>query len=67
MTAASPGKVVCELTVNENHLNRAGGIHGGFTAALVDQMSAMSLMTKEHLPGVSVDLNVSYVNKKFLS
>ncbi len=59
MTAASPGKVVCELTVDENCLNRVGGIHGGFTAALVDQMSAMSLMTTEHLPGVSVDLNVS--------
>lgn len=57
----SPGKVVCELTVDESHVNRVGGVHGGFIATLVDQMSAMSLMTKEHLPGVSTDLNISYV------
>ncbi len=60
MTAASPGKVVCEFTVEEDHLNRNGDMHGGFTATLVDQVTAIAVMTKEgQLPGVSVDLNVS--------
>ena len=60
VTAASPGKVVCELTVDESHLNRVGAMHGGLTATLVDQISTLALMTEEgHLPGVSVDLNVS--------
>ena len=60
MTAASHGKVVCEVTVEKDHLNRNGGMHGGFTATLVDQITAIAVMTKEgQLPGVSVDLNVS--------
>lgn len=60
MTAASPGKVVCELAVDEAHLNRVGSMHGGLTATLVDQISTLAILSEEsHLPGVSVDLNVS--------
>ena len=62
MTAASHGNFECELTVDESHLNRVGGLHGGFTATLVDNISTAAIMTTGSRPGVSVDMNISYVN-----
>ena len=59
VTAASPGKIICEVTVEESHLNRNGNLHGGVTATLVDQISTLALMTEGRFPGVSIDLNVS--------
>lgn len=37
-----------------------GGLHGGFTATVVDNMTTCALLSKEPagLPGVSVDLHV---------
>ena len=59
VVAASPGKVTCELTLEEGHLNRAGALHGGFTAALVDDVSTLAIMAADKPPGVSVDMNVT--------
>ncbi len=60
MTAASPGKIVCEKTVEEGDLNAVGAMHGGVTASLVDQITTLSLMTVDgQLHGSTVDLNVS--------
>lgn len=51
---------MCELTVDESHLNRLGGLHGGFTATVIDQMTAVSLMARSgQLFGASTDLNIS--------
>lgn len=56
------GKCVCELKVDESHTNRAGMLHGGMTAMLVDSISTMALMTTERgMPGVSVDMSISLV------
>ncbi|XP_035285265.1 acyl-coenzyme A thioesterase 13 [Anguilla rostrata] len=61
--SASPGKVVCEMKVEEEHTNRAGTLHGGLTATLVDIISTTALMyTERGLPGVSVDMNITYMN-----
>lgn len=47
--------------VSEEHLNLGGTLHGGFTSTLIDCISTYALMTKGNgVPGVSVDLNVSY-------
>ncbi|KAM8966943.1 acyl-coenzyme A thioesterase 13 [Pelodytes ibericus] len=63
LVSATPGKVVCELTVQEEHTNRAGNLHGGFTATLVDMVSTAALMhTERGAPGVSVDMNITYMN-----
>lgn len=43
------------------HLNSGGGLHGGFTASLVDMLTTAALMSKDSHPGVSVDLKVSYL------
>lgn len=60
ITAASPGKIVCEKTIGESDLNAMGAIHGGVTASLVDQITTLSILTVEgRNPGSSVDLNVT--------
>ncbi|XP_029370313.1 acyl-coenzyme A thioesterase 13 [Echeneis naucrates] len=61
--SASPGKVVCEMRVEEEHTNRGGTLHGGLTATLVDVISTMAIMYSEAgAPGVSVDMNITYMN-----
>ncbi|KAM6959425.1 acyl-coenzyme A thioesterase 13 [Aplochiton taeniatus] len=61
--SASPGKVVCELKVEEEHTNRGGTLHGGLTATLVDVISTTAIMYSERgAPGVSVDMNITYMN-----
>ncbi|KAM9823905.1 acyl-coenzyme A thioesterase 13 [Neosynchiropus ocellatus] len=61
--AAHPGKVVCEMRVEEEHTNRGGTMHGGLTATLVDVISTLAIMNSERgAPGVSVDLNVTYMS-----
>ncbi|POI25801.1 hypothetical protein CIB84_010449 [Bambusicola thoracicus] len=60
LLSANPGKVVCELKVEEEHTNRAGTLHGGLTATLVDVVSTAALLyTERALPGVSVDMNIT--------
>ncbi|XP_070840101.1 acyl-coenzyme A thioesterase 13-like [Chaetodon trifascialis] len=61
--SASPGKVVCEMKVEEEHTNRGGTLHGGLTATLVDIISTVAIMNTERgAPGVSVDMNITYMN-----
>ncbi|CAL9691501.1 unnamed protein product [Knipowitschia caucasica] len=61
--SASPGKVVCEMQVAEEHTNRGGTLHGGLTATLVDVISTVAIMNTERgAPGVSVDMNITYMN-----
>lgn len=61
--SASPGKVVCEIKVEEEHTNRGGTLHGGLTATLVDVISTTAIMYSERgAPGVSVDMNITYMN-----
>ncbi|XP_075069260.1 acyl-coenzyme A thioesterase 13 isoform X2 [Mixophyes fleayi] len=63
LVSASPGKIVCELKVDEAHTNHGGTLHGGFTATLVDMVSTAALMhTERGAPGVSVDMNITYMN-----
>ncbi|KAL5456955.1 hypothetical protein EMCRGX_G034184 [Ephydatia muelleri] len=62
VVAASRGACTCELEVTEDHLNRAGALHGGFTATLVDSVSTVAILTADKPPGVSVDLSVTYLS-----
>ncbi|KAK3532409.1 hypothetical protein QTP86_016681 [Hemibagrus guttatus] len=63
LVSASPGKVVCEMKVEEEHTNRGGTLHGGLTATLVDVISTTALLyTERGAPGVSVDMNITYMN-----
>ncbi|XP_006635775.1 acyl-coenzyme A thioesterase 13 [Lepisosteus oculatus] len=63
LVSACPGKVVCEMKVEEEHTNRGGTLHGGLTATLVDIVSTTALLYTERAePGVSVDMNITYMN-----
>ncbi|XP_010179320.1 PREDICTED: acyl-coenzyme A thioesterase 13, partial [Mesitornis unicolor] len=63
LISATPGKVVCEMKVEEEHTNRGGTLHGGLTATLVDVVSTAALLyTERALPGVSVDMNITYTS-----
>ncbi|XP_006034487.2 acyl-coenzyme A thioesterase 13-like isoform X2 [Alligator sinensis] len=63
LLSAIPGKVVCEMKVEEQHTNRAGTLHGGLAATLVDVVSTVALMNTERgEPGVSVDMNITYIS-----
>ncbi|KAF6292348.1 acyl-CoA thioesterase 13 [Rhinolophus ferrumequinum] len=60
LVSAAPGKVICELKVEEEHTNKMGTLHGGLTATLVDSISTMALLcTERGAPGVSVDMNIT--------
>lgn len=64
LVSAAPDKVICELKVEEDHTNKFGTLHGGLTATLIDSISTMALMgTERGLPGVSVDMNITYVSR----
>ncbi|NXV74047.1 ACO13 thioesterase, partial [Atlantisia rogersi] len=63
LLSATPGKVVCEMKVEEEHTNRGGTLHGGLTATLVDVVSTTALLyTERAVPGVSVDMNITYTS-----
>ncbi|XP_058474780.1 acyl-coenzyme A thioesterase 13 [Solea solea] len=63
VVSASPGKVVCEMRVEEEHTNHGGTLHGGLTATLVDVISTVAIMYSDRgAPGVSVDMNITYMN-----
>lgn len=57
------GDGVCraEFTVAEEHINKGGTLHGGYTATLVDMVTTYALMSKPCHPGVSVEINVNYL------
>lgn len=55
------GKCTAEFTVQKENLNRGGGLHGGFTATVVDNFTTYALMSGDHPPGVTVDLHVRLV------
>jgi len=55
------GKCKARFTVNEDHLNALGSLHGGFTSTIIDCISSYALMIHEKNPppGVSIDLHVT--------
>eukprot|EP00088_Acartia_fossae_P071536 TRINITY_DN9837_c0_g1_i1.p1 TRINITY_DN9837_c0_g1~~TRINITY_DN9837_c0_g1_i1.p1 ORF type:complete len:145 (-),score=11.31 TRINITY_DN9837_c0_g1_i1:981-1415(-) len=56
------GSCTLSMVLDKEHMNRGHTLHGGFSAHLVDTVTTLALMTNEGgLPGVSVDLNMSYL------
>ena len=61
VVSADKGRCEVEIAVDESHLNRMGFLHGGMTATLVDNVSTLAIISNDSHPGVSVDMNVTYV------
>ena len=58
-----PGDVQCTFQVDEANANGYGTLHGGYVATLVDVVGTLALVSKDKdKAGVSLDLNVSYMN-----
>ncbi|XP_058141300.1 acyl-coenzyme A thioesterase 13 [Dasypus novemcinctus] len=63
LVSTAPGKVICEMKVEEQHANKMGTLHGGLTATIIDNISTLALLcTERGLPGVSVDMNITYMS-----
>ncbi|XDB63227.1 PREDICTED: acyl-coenzyme A thioesterase 13 isoform X1 [Capra hircus] len=63
LVSAAPGKVICEMKVEEQHTNQLGTLHGGMTATLVDVISTLALLcTERGMAGVSIDMNITYIS-----
>jgi len=70
LISAGNGQCVAEMVVEKQHTNGYGTLHGGFTAAAVDVLSSMAVLTHPKVvedidsapnSGVSVNIHVSYV------
>ncbi|KAI7734936.1 hypothetical protein M8C21_021658 [Ambrosia artemisiifolia] len=61
------GRVVCSMKVPPRLLNVAKSMHGGATAALVDVVGSAAILTVEKATttGVSVEINVSYMDAAY--
>ncbi|CAH1996371.1 unnamed protein product [Acanthoscelides obtectus] len=57
------GKCVAEMKVGEEHTNPIGGLHGGCSATLVDNISSYALLShgKGAVASVSVDMHMTYI------
>jgi len=71
LISAGNGQCVAEMVVEKQHTNGYGTLHGGFTAAAVDYLSSLAVLTHPRIvediesapnSGVSVDIHVSYVH-----
>jgi acyl-coenzyme A thioesterase 13 len=62
LLALEGGKARVRLPVGETVQNAGGALHGGAVATLVDVVGTLAIMSadREHRPGVSTDLNVSW-------
>ncbi|GAB4855793.1 hypothetical protein Ancab_024438 [Ancistrocladus abbreviatus] len=57
-----PGRIVCTFKVPPRLLNTANTLHGGAIAALVDLVGSAAIYTVGATTGVSVEINVSYLD-----
>ncbi|KAJ8930127.1 hypothetical protein NQ314_017092 [Rhamnusium bicolor] len=57
------GNCTAEMKVSKEHTNPLGGLHGGFSATLVDSISSFALVSHKNgaIPSVSVDIHITYL------
>src|SRR5262252_4753052 len=65
IVSAADGRARMELDVTDKVKNPGGFLHGGALATLVDSAGTVAIMAApsntEHKPGVTTDLNISYL------
>ncbi|XP_034657237.1 acyl-coenzyme A thioesterase 13 [Drosophila subobscura] len=62
ITGGGDGRAFGEFTVQKEHLNHQGILHGGLTGTIVDNISTYAMMSRGSHPGVTANLNVSYLS-----
>ncbi|CAJ0578929.1 unnamed protein product, partial [Mesorhabditis spiculigera] len=59
---AEKGRLLCELTVEDDHLNSKGTVHGGMAASIVDIVTARAVgLTTRDKGMASIEISVSYL------
>jgi acyl-coenzyme A thioesterase 13 len=63
LTHASSGLIIARLTLEANHVNSGGGLHGGVSATLVDWAGGTAIASHDlrSRTGVSLDIHVEYL------
>ena len=66
IVSSADGRARMELDVTDKVKNPVGVLHGGALATLVDSAGTVAIMAApgntEHKPGVTTDLNISYLS-----
>lgn len=64
VVSAGEGKATLRIVVERPLQNLGGNLHGGAIATLVDDAGTLAIMTadRDGRPGVTTDLNVSYLS-----
>lgn len=61
--SVAPGSVVFAATAGQQHLNPLGGVHGGFSATVLDSVTgcAVHSLLKSGVAYATVDLNIKMI------
>ncbi|KAM0363228.1 hypothetical protein ACHAP4_000075 [Fusarium culmorum] len=61
---SSQGVVTTRMTLNENHLNSSGNLHGAVSATIIDFVTGLAIASWDlrETTGASVDMHISYVS-----
>lgn len=66
IVSSADGRARMELEVTDKVKNPVGVLHGGALATLIDSAGTVAIMSApgntEHKPGVTTDLNISYLS-----
>jgi acyl-coenzyme A thioesterase 13 len=64
LISATPGLVICHLTLEKKHCNSKGGIHGAVSACIVDFIGGVAITAYDGRTntGVSTDIHVTYLS-----
>ncbi|KAG8665444.1 hypothetical protein FPOAC2_10515 [Fusarium poae] len=64
LMATSQGVVITRMTLNENHLNSSGSLHGAVSATIIDFVTGLAIASWDlrETTGASVDMHISYVS-----
>lgn len=62
MISIGDGRCSAQFKVADEHLNRYGVLHGGFTASLIETVTSEALLARPNCPfGVSVEMHVTFM------
>lgn len=60
----TPGLVTTRLTLDSNHVNSRGGLHGAVSATIIDFTTGLAIASHDlrQTTGASVDMHISYLS-----
>ena len=56
------GQATATQTVEDDHLNTMGSVHGGFITSLMDTCGCYALKTSDDISPVTLNIQISFVN-----